>query len=100
MGKPEPLGGVSRSCENALVTEFSGSPDAEIFWTITLIYDHHTRLLPERPTELQHQNYGAILSTVHVRLDSRQLLEVVLDPLGAQEVHKPVQFTAPSVSPP
>ena len=63
---------------NELVTELSGSPDAEIFGTITLIYDHHTRLLPERLTELQHQNYGAILSTVHVHLDHDNCLEVVL----------------------
>jgi CopG family nickel-responsive transcriptional regulator len=56
----------------------SGSPQAEIFGTITLIYDHHTRLLPEKLTELQHRYFAAVLSTVHVHLDHDNCLEVVL----------------------
>lgn len=61
-----------------LVDEFSGSPGAEVYGTITLIYDHHTRLLPEKLTELQHQYHDAILSSVHVHLDHDNCLEVIL----------------------
>ena len=28
---------------NALVEEISGSPDSEVFGTVTLVYDHHAR---------------------------------------------------------
>lgn len=63
---------------NELVNEISASPNAEIFGTVTLIYDHHTRLLPDKLTELQHKYYAAILSTVHVHLDHDNCLEVVL----------------------
>lgn len=38
---------------NELVSEISGAADAEVFGTVTLVYDHHTRLLSEKLTELQ-----------------------------------------------
>jgi CopG family nickel-responsive transcriptional regulator len=61
-----------------LVDEISGSPGAEVYGTVTLIYDHHTRLLPEKLTELQHQYHDAIMSSVHVHLDHDNCLEVIL----------------------
>ncbi|MDZ7392443.1 MAG: nickel-responsive transcriptional regulator NikR [candidate division KSB1 bacterium] len=45
--------------------------------TITLIYDHHLRELPERLTELQHRYTGQIISTMHVHLDHDNCLEVL-----------------------
>lgn len=61
-----------------MVDEISGSPNAEVYGTVTLIYDHHTRLLPEKLTELQHQHHDAIMSSVHVHLDHNNCLEVIL----------------------
>jgi len=61
-----------------LVDEISGSPGAEVYGTVTLIYDHHTRLLAEKLTELQHQYHDAIMSSVHVHLDHDNCLEVIL----------------------
>ena len=52
--------------------------DAPVVATITLIYDHHVRLLKERLTELQHQNYHLIASTVHVHLNHDDCLEVLV----------------------
>jgi len=63
---------------NELVNEISGSPDAEVYGTVTLIYDHHARLLSEKLTELQHKYYSAIMSAVHVHLDHDNCLEVIL----------------------
>ena len=46
--------------------------------TITLIYNHHTRELGERLTELQHNFHSSIISTLHVHLDAHHCLEVLV----------------------
>jgi len=46
--------------------------------TLTLVYDHETRELEERLTELQHAHYRAIVSTLHVHLDAHHCLEVLI----------------------
>jgi len=61
-----------------LVDEISGSADAEVYGTVTLVYDHHARLLSEKLTELQHQYYAAVMSSIHVHLDHDNCLEVIL----------------------
>jgi CopG family nickel-responsive transcriptional regulator len=72
---------------NELVTHESAAPEAQVFGTVTLIYDHHVRLLPERLTELQHKYFAAIMSTVHVHLDHDNCLEVVLVKGKSKLVH-------------
>lgn len=61
-----------------LVDEIAASPNAEVYGTVTLIYDHHARLLLDRLTEIQHQYHDAIMSSVHVHLDHNNCLEVIL----------------------
>lgn len=61
-----------------LVDEISASPNAEVYGTVTLIYDHHARLLLDKLTEIQHQYHDAIMSSVHVHLDHDNCLEVIL----------------------
>lgn len=63
---------------NELVGEISAAPEAEVYGTVTLVYDHHARMLSEKLTELQHRYYDAILSAVHVHLDHDNCLEVIL----------------------
>ena len=63
---------------NELVQEVWKSADSEVFGTVTLVYDHHARLLTEKLTELQHQYHAAILSALHVHLDHNNCLEVIL----------------------
>src|SRR5580692_11651889 len=63
---------------NELVQEMWESSDAEVFGTVTLVYDHHVRLLTEKLTELQHQFHSSILSSMHVHLDHDNCLEVIL----------------------
>lgn len=46
--------------------------------TITLVYDHHARLLSQKLTGLQHKHHGAILATTHVHLDEHMCVEMIL----------------------
>jgi len=45
---------------------------------VTLIYDHQSRLLPDKLMELQHKYHSVIISTVHSHLDHEMCLEVVV----------------------
>ena len=72
---------------NELVTHEAAEPEALVFGTVTLVYDHHARLLPERLTELQHKYFAAIMSTVHVHLDHDNCLEVILVKGKSKLVH-------------
>jgi CopG family transcriptional regulator, nickel-responsive regulator len=54
------------------------SPNADVVGTVTLIYDHHSRLLPEKLADIQHQHHAEIISTVHAHLDHDTCLEVVV----------------------
>jgi CopG family nickel-responsive transcriptional regulator len=61
-----------------LVDEIAASPSAEVYGAVTLIYDHHSRLLLDKLTDLQHRYHEAVLSSVHVHLDHDNCLEVIL----------------------
>jgi CopG family nickel-responsive transcriptional regulator len=61
-----------------LVSAAVVAPSAEVVGTVTLIYDHHCRLLPEKLTEIQHEHHAEIISTVHAHLDHDTCLEVVV----------------------
>jgi CopG family nickel-responsive transcriptional regulator len=71
-----------------LVSAVVGSPNSEVVGTITLIYDHHTRLLPEKLTDIQHEYHSAIISTVHAHLDHDTCLEVVVVKGKSERVRK------------
>src|SRR5271155_4813780 len=62
--------------------------DAFVVGTVTLIYDHHTRLLPEKLTDLQHENHEIIISTLHAHLDHESCLEVVVLRGKSRDVQK------------
>jgi len=51
---------------------------APVVGTVTLIYNHHTRLLPEKLADLQHEHHEVVISTLHAHLDHDTCLEVVL----------------------
>jgi CopG family nickel-responsive transcriptional regulator len=52
--------------------------NALVVGTVTLIYDHHTRLLPEKLTDIQHEHHEIIISTLHAHLDHENCLEVIV----------------------
>jgi CopG family nickel-responsive transcriptional regulator len=45
--------------------------------TITIVYNHHTRELDHALTDMQHQSYHQIISSLHVHLDAHNCLEVL-----------------------
>lgn len=61
-----------------LVQKAWENPDSTVVGTVTLVYDHHVRLLNEKLTDLQHEFYHHILSTMHVHLDHDHCLEVLV----------------------
>lgn len=61
-----------------LVEKQAERPDALVVGTVTLVYDHHVRMLEEKLTEIQHEAYHNVLSTLHVHLDHDHCLEVLI----------------------
>ncbi len=71
-----------------LVEEAWESPESRVIGTVTLVYDHHVRLLNEKLTSLQHDFHHHILSTMHVHLDHDNCLEVLVVKGKASAVRK------------
>ena len=71
-----------------LIEESWKSPDSPVVGTVTLLYDHHVRLLNEKLTDLQHEHHKSILSTLHVHLDHDYCLEVLVVKGKAATVQK------------
>jgi len=63
-------------------------PDSQVVGTVTLVYDHHVRLLNEKLTDMQHSHFQHILSTLHVHLDHNNCLEVLVVKGKASTVKK------------
>ncbi len=63
---------------DALVENAVEDPDAIIAGTITMVFDHHESDLSDKLNAIQHQYIHEIVSTVHVHLDSRHCLEVIV----------------------
>lgn len=61
-----------------LVEKSWQDPASNVVGTVTLVYDHHVRLLNEKLTDIQHDFHSHILSTLHVHLDHDHCLEVLV----------------------
>ena len=46
--------------------------------TLTLVYDHHKNDLSKRLTDIQHNDFDIIVTTMHVHLDHNNCLEVLV----------------------
>ena len=51
--------------------------DGEVAGAITFIYNHHTRELLGKITDIQHDSQEVIISTSHIHLDHDYCLEIV-----------------------
>jgi len=71
-----------------LVRTEAESPDSPVIGTVTLVYDHHVRMLQEKLTAIQHDYHHSILSTLHVHLDHDNCLEVLVVRGRSGEVRK------------
>jgi CopG family nickel-responsive transcriptional regulator len=61
-----------------LIEEHAEAPSKPVVGTLTLIYDHHVRMLNEKLTEMQHEHHHSIVSSLHVHLDHDNCLEVLV----------------------
>ena len=50
----------------------------KVIGTITIVYDHDVRELGETLAHLQHKYHKAVKSTLHVHLDERNCMEVLV----------------------
>ncbi len=71
-----------------LVEQASEAPGQKVVGTVSIVYDHHVRMLSEKLTDFQHEHFHNILSTLHVHLDHGNCLEVVVVHGKAAEVRK------------
>ena len=71
-----------------LVAKQWESPESNVVGTVTLVYDHHVRLLNEKLTDMQHDHHRMVLSTLHVHLDHDNCLEVLVVKGKARQVEK------------
>ena len=63
---------------DALVdAEWEGSPD-EVVGTVTMVFAHHASDLSDKLDALQHAHHKRIVASMHVHLDARNCLEVVI----------------------
>jgi len=71
-----------------LVAKQWESPESNVVGTVTLVYDHHVRLLNEKLTDMQYDHHRMVLSTLHVHLDHDNCLEVLVVKGKARQVEK------------
>jgi len=71
-----------------LVRKHAEHPDALVVGTVTLVYDHHQRMLGDKLTDIQHEAHHSILSTLHVHLDHDSCLEVIVVKGKSREVQR------------
>jgi CopG family nickel-responsive transcriptional regulator len=71
-----------------LIEQAWETPESRVVGTVSIVYDHHVRMLNEKLTGLQHDHYHHVLSTLHVHLDHDHCLEVLVVRGKAAEVRK------------
>jgi len=52
--------------------------EQEVIGAVSLVYDHHTRDLSAKLTEIQHDAHDQIVSTTHVHTDHHRCLEILI----------------------
>lgn len=52
--------------------------DKVVVGSVTIVYDHEARELTQKLTDLQHHSHHQIISSLHVHLDERYCLEVLI----------------------
>ncbi len=63
---------------NELVQKEWRDQNREVAGTLTLVYDHHQSDLAQKMIEIQHSALDLIISTLHVHIDHRNCMEVLV----------------------
>ena len=61
-----------------LVDEEWERTSGSVIATVTIVYDHETRELPQVLSSLQHDSHESILCTTHIHVDAHNCLEVII----------------------
>lgn len=61
-----------------LVEEEWQDPKKEVVGTLTLVYNHHARLLSEKLADTQHHFHNQVIASTHIHLDEHNCAEVVI----------------------
>ena len=77
--------GIRDLIRKALIEE-EWDHNRETVGAITLIYDHHIPGLTQKLNHLQHGFSGKVITSMHIHLDHRHCLEVVVARGKAREV--------------
>jgi len=77
-----------RDMIRAKVVEQEWEDNQEALGTITLVYNHHARLLSDKLIELQHHYHALVLATTHVHLDADLCAEMVMVKGKASEIRE------------
>jgi CopG family nickel-responsive transcriptional regulator len=70
------------------VVEREWERNREAVGTITLVYNHHARLLSQKLTGLQHRHHSQVLATTHVHLDRNICVEAIMVKGRAREIRE------------
>ena len=60
----------------------------ESIGTVTIVYDHHTREIVDKLTDLAHSYHNLVISTMHVHLTHTSCLEVMVVKGNRDEIRK------------
>ncbi len=60
--------------------------DDEVVGTITMVFDHHARMLQKKLTEAQHHHHDIVLAATHLHLTEELCLEVIMTRGKAAEI--------------
>ena len=60
-----------------LVKEEWTEQRGEMVGVLLLVYDHETRLLADKLTDIQHHHFGVVAAALHIHLDQHTCLEVI-----------------------
>jgi CopG family nickel-responsive transcriptional regulator len=63
---------------NELVQKEWRDQNQEVTGTLTLVYDHHQSDLAQKMIEIQHSALEVIISTLHVHIDHKNCMEVLV----------------------
>jgi CopG family nickel-responsive transcriptional regulator len=59
----------------------------EVSGTITMVYDHRSRLLSDKLVEIQHEHHRHVLAATHVHLSRRLCAEMIMVRGSASSLH-------------
>ena len=71
-----------------LVSEQASHGRRIVVGALVIVYDHHTRELGDRLTDIQHDVGDVVISTMHVHLDHHSCLEVLALKGQSRVVHE------------